>query len=93
MFRRRASRGAFGADAVAVRSLAAFLCSAVVVAHTASADTLLSNLDESNDADIAVGTPVDSPNVDFTQAIRFQTGNNERGYNLTSVKAVLANAS
>ena len=93
MFRRRASRGAFGADAVAVRSLAAFLCSAVVVAHTASADALLSNLDESNDAGIPIGTPVDSPNVDFTQAIRFQTGSNERGYNLTSVKAVLANAS
>ena len=92
MFRRRASRGAFGADAVAVRSLAAFLCSAVLVAHTASADTLLGNLDESNDAGIPVGTPVDSPNVDFTQAIRFQTGSNERGYNLTSVKAVLANA-
>ncbi|MYK38585.1 MAG: hypothetical protein F4036_12635, partial [Gammaproteobacteria bacterium] len=59
----------------------------------ASADALLSNLDESNDAGIDVGTPVDSPNVDFTQAIRFQTGSNERGYNLTSVKAVLANAS
>ena len=91
MFRRRASRGAFGAVAVAVRSLAAFLCAAAV-ANAASADTLLSNLDESNDAGIPVGTPVDSPNVDFTQAIRFQTGSNERGYNLTSVKAVLANA-
>ena len=62
-------------------------------APMASADSLLSNLDESNDAGIDVGTPVDSPNVDFTQAIRFQTGSNERGYNLTSVKAVLANAS
>ena len=62
-------------------------------APMASADALLSNLDESNDAGIDVGTPVDSPNVDFTQAIRFQTGSNERGYNLTSVKAVLANAS
>ena len=74
------------------RSLAAFLCSAIVVAHTASADALLSNLDESIDAGIPVGTPVDSPNVDFIQAIRFQTGSSERGYNLTSVKAVLANA-
>ena len=54
---------------------------------------LLSNLDEDNDAGIAIGTPVDSPYVDFTQAIRFQTGSNERGYNLTSVKAVLADAS
>ena len=58
----------------------------------ASADALLSNLDESNDSGIAVGTPADSPNVHFTQAIRFQTGSSERGYNLTSVKAVLANA-
>ena len=58
----------------------------------ASADALLSNLDESNDAGIPAGTPADSPNVHFTQAIRFQTGSNERGYNLTSVKAVLANA-
>ncbi|MXW19853.1 MAG: cadherin-like beta sandwich domain-containing protein, partial [Gammaproteobacteria bacterium] len=62
-------------------------------APTASADALLSNLDESNDAGMTVGTPTDSPNDDFTQAIRFQTGSNERGYNITSVKAVLANAS
>ena len=91
MFRRRASRGAFGADAVAVRLLAAFLCAAAV-AHAASADTLLSNLDESNDAGLAVGTPVDTPTVKAVQAIRFETGDSERGYNLTSVKAVLANA-
>ena len=58
----------------------------------ASTDALLSNLDESNDAGLVVGTPADSPNVAFTQAVRFQTGTNERGYNLTSVKAVLANA-
>ncbi|MCY4059535.1 MAG: hypothetical protein OXG44_16215, partial [Gammaproteobacteria bacterium] len=60
--------------------------------YAASADALLSNLDESNDSGIAVGTPADSPNVHFSQAIRFQTGSSERGYNLTSVKAVLANA-
>ena len=60
-------------------------------APTAAADALLSNLDEPNDAGIAVGKPADS-NVKSAQAIRFQTGNNERGYNLTSVKAVLANA-
>ena len=90
MFRRRASRGAFGADAVAVRSLAAFLCAAAV-ANAASADALLSNLDESNDAGLAVGTPVDTPTVKAVQAIRFETGDSERGYNLTSVKAVLAN--
>ena len=131
MFRRRASRGTFGADAVAIRrradcfgeggdgrvrgqahqdcrvptvwpsllravlarSLAVFLCSAAAVANTASADALLSNLDEDNGAGFVVGTPADSANVDYTQAIRFQTGSNERGYNLTSVKAVLANAS
>ena len=58
----------------------------------ASPDAWLSNLDESNDAGIAVGTPADTPQVKSTQAIRFQTGSNERGYNLTSVKAVLANA-
>ena len=131
MFRRRASRGTFGADAVAIRrradcfgeggdgrvrgqahqdcrvptvwpslpravlarSLAVFLCSAAAVANAASADALLSNLDEDNAAGFVVGTPADSANVDYTQAIRFQTGSNERGYNLTSVKAVLANAS
>ena len=58
----------------------------------ASADALLSNLDESNDAGLVVGKPADSPNARSTQAIRFQTGSNERGYNLTSVKAILANA-
>ena len=61
-------------------------------APMASSDAWLSNLDESNDAGISVGTPTDSPQVKATQAIRFQTGGNERGYNLTSVKAVLANA-
>ncbi len=58
----------------------------------ASSGAWLSNQDESNDAGIAVGTPADSPTIKSTQAIRFQTGSNERGYNLTSVKAVLANA-
>ncbi|MYE10944.1 MAG: hypothetical protein F4X99_04620, partial [Gammaproteobacteria bacterium] len=75
--------------AVAVLSVGAFLCSA---AEQASSDALLGNLDEAGGASIAVGTPADSPNVAFTQAIRFQTGSSERGYNLTSVKAVLANA-
>ncbi|MDE0422773.1 MAG: cadherin-like beta sandwich domain-containing protein, partial [Gammaproteobacteria bacterium] len=59
----------------------------------ASPDALLSNLDESSGVGIDVGTPADSPNVEFTQAVRFQTGSAERGYHLTSVKAVLANAS
>ena len=90
MFRRRASRGAFGADAVAARSLAAFLCSAI--AHAASADALLSNLDEDNDAGIVVASPADDSTVGTAQAIGFQTGSGERGYNLTSVKAVLGNA-
>ena len=58
----------------------------------ASSDALLSNLDESNDAGLVVGKPADSPNARSTQAIRFQTGSNERGYNVTSVKAILANA-
>ena len=58
----------------------------------AHADVLLSNLNESNEAGIAVGIPADSPNLDYSQAIRFQTGSSERGYNLTSVKVVLANA-
>ena len=58
----------------------------------ASSDALLSNLDESDDSGLDVGTPADTPSVKVTQAIRFQTGSNERGYNLTSVKAVLANA-
>ncbi|MYF12626.1 MAG: sulfatase-like hydrolase/transferase [Gammaproteobacteria bacterium] len=55
----------------------------------AQADVLLSNIDESADANLTVGP---SGANQFTQAIRFQTGSNERGYNLTSVKAVLANA-
>ena len=70
-------------------ALGAFLgCTAA----TASAEVLLSNLDESNDSGLDVGTPDDTPSVHVSQAIRFETGSNERGYNLTSVKAVLANA-
>ena len=61
-------------------------------APMASADAWISNLDEDNGVGIGVGTPADSPTVDYTQAIRFRTGANERGYNLTSVKAVLADA-
>ncbi|MYD99234.1 MAG: cadherin-like beta sandwich domain-containing protein, partial [Gammaproteobacteria bacterium] len=68
----------------------AYFCFPAAATAT-STDALLSNLDESNDAGLAVGKPADSPNRS-TQAIRFQTGSNERGYNLTSVKAVLANA-
>ena len=78
-------------------SVGAFLCLATAAASAeanlaASADALLSNLDEGNDLGLAVGTPADNPSVEVTQAIQFQTGSNERGYNLTSVKAVLANA-
>ena len=61
-------------------------------AAQASLDALLSNLDEQESARIAVGRPHDSSSDNFTQAIRFQTGNSERGYNLNSVKVVLANA-
>ena len=74
--------------AVLTLSLGAFLCSAT---PSASAEALLSNLDESNDAGIVVGTTAD-PTAEATQAIRFETGSSERGYNLTSVKAVLAGA-
>ena len=82
--------------AVPALSLAAFLCSAAAVANaagSASADALLSNLDEDNDVGFVVGTPAGAPRVRAAQAIRFQTGSNERGYNLTSVKVVLADAS
>ena len=64
-------------------TLGALLCGG------AQADALLSNIDESADANLTVGP---SGTNQYTQAIRFQTGSNERGYNLTSVKAVLANA-
>ena len=70
-------------------SLGAFLCAAT---PAAAADVLLSNLDESNDAAIVVGTPADSSTTGPAEAIRFQTGSGERGYNITSVKAVLADA-
>ena len=79
--------------AVLVRSLAAFLCSAAAVANTASADTWISNLDEDDDVGIGVNAPANASTVGVAQAIRFQTGSNERGYYLTSVKAVLADAS
>ena len=59
----------------------------------ASADALLSNLDESNDVGIVVAAPADASTVAPAQAIRFQTGSSERGYYLTSVKAILADAS
>ena len=74
-------------------SLAAFLCSAAGVASAASDDALLSNLDEPDTVSAVVGKSDADPTKKYTQAIRFQTGSNERGYNLTSVKAVLANAS
>ncbi|MYE82949.1 MAG: hypothetical protein F4X36_14150, partial [Gammaproteobacteria bacterium] len=101
MCRRPAAGGWFGKDAATGRrgwsspraavvlSLAAFLCS---VADQASADALLSNLDEGDGTSIAVGISSDAPSFNATQAIRFQTGSSERGYNLTSIKAVLANA-
>ena len=76
-----------------LRLAALALCFGLLAAPAARADVLLSNLNESDDAGMAVGTPVDSPNLDYSQAIRFQTGSSERGYNLTSVKVVLANAS
>ena len=87
---RRSASGDEGASmlgrAALILSLGSFLCPA------ASADALLGNLVESNDTGIVVGRPADSTDEATTQAIRFETGSSERGYNLTSVKAVLAGA-
>lgn len=62
-------------------------------APTAPADALLSNLDEDYSVGIVVAAPADASTVGTAQGIRFQTGSDERGYYLTSVKAVLADAS
>ena len=59
---------------------------------TASADAMLSNLDESNTVGAVVGKPGGARSAKFAQAVQFRTGSNERGYNLTTVRAVLANA-
>ena len=64
-------------------SLGALLCGG------ARAEVLLSNISESADANLTVGS---SGAGKPAQAIRFETGSSERGYNLTSVKAVLADA-
>lgn len=80
------------ARAVLAPSLAAFLCFPAAVANAASTDALLSNLDEDNGIGIVVAAPADASAVGAAQAIGFQTGTSERGYNLTSVKVVLANA-
>ena len=61
-------------------------------APTASADALLSNLDESNAVSAVVGKSNEEPNAKYAQAVQFRTGSNELGYNLTTVRAVLANA-
>ena len=61
----------------------------VVLFGTAHAEVLVGNLSESADASLTVGSTGGSK---FVQAIRFQTGSNERGYNLTSIKAVLSDA-
>ena len=61
-------------------------------AAQASPDALVSNLDERESTGIPVGKSIGSSNTNYTQAIRFRTGSNERGYNITSVKAILSNA-
>ena len=61
-------------------------------AAQASPDALVSNLDESSTASAHVGKGISDPTAKYTQAIQFRTGSNERGYNITSVKAILANA-
>ena len=66
---------------------------ALVACPAALADVFLSNLDESNTASAVVGKSDADPTEKYTQAIRFRTGSNDRGYNLTSVKAVLMDAS
>lgn len=53
---------------------------------------MLSNLDEANTVSAVVGKSNAEPRVKYAQAVQFRTGGNERGYNLTSVRAVLANA-
>ena len=59
----------------------------------AQADVLLSNLAESDTLSLDVGTTTQQPDRTIIQAIRFQTGSSSRGYNITSIKAVLTNAS
>ena len=61
----------------------------ILLCGTAQAEVLVSNLNETADTSVTVGSSGASK---FAQAIRFQTGSSERGYNLTSVKAVLADA-
>ena len=73
--------------------LGAFLCTGAAVANATSTDALLSNLDEDDDVGIVVAAPAHASTAGTAQAIRFETGSSERGYNITSVKAVLANAS
>ena len=62
-------------------------------APNASANALLSNLDESDTASAVVGKSNGDPTKNYSQAIRFRTGSNDRGYNLTSIKANLMDAS
>ena len=59
----------------------------------ASPDALISNLDEPNVASIIVGSPPAVPNLQGINAMGFETGGNEDGYTLTSVKTLLRNAS
>ena len=61
----------------------------VLLFGNARAEVLLSNLSETADVNLTVGS---SGAGQFAQAIRFQTGSSERGYKITSVKAVLADA-
>ena len=53
---------------------------------------MLSNLDETDTVSAVVGKSNENPRAKYAQAVQFRTGSNERGYNLTTVKAVLANA-
>ncbi|MXY53788.1 MAG: cadherin-like beta sandwich domain-containing protein [Gammaproteobacteria bacterium] len=71
--------------------LAWLLPLAGLFAGSAQADVLLSNLNKSNDSGLSTGGT--AGNTRFTHAIRFTTGSNEDGYTLSSVKAVLENAS
>ena len=78
------------------RSLRAFALAITFFAFvcgTVQADVLVSNLDESTTANATVGKSTANPNAKYTQAIGFRTGSNDLGYNLTSIRVVLEEAS
>ena len=78
-----------------VRSVATAVLFSLVVplaafAPAAQAEVLISNLDQSDDGNLTVGTPGSN---NFTQALGFRTGAHSGGYRLTSVRAKFHSAS